>query len=174
LGDDREIGQAPNRLESGAEFLDIAEGLQDESVHPSVEQPPGLAGEVGLGFFPGGFAERFDSKAEGADRPDHRGPAGGHSASQLGGGPVDPLGLGREAILSEFARVGAEGVGLDDLGAGAEVFPVDGGDQVGLAEVQLVVADVEEDAALVEHGAHRPVEDVGPAVGEEGAQGHRS
>ncbi len=51
-------------------------------------------------------------------------------------------------------RLGAEGVGLEDLGAGFDVLLVDLADQVGLRQVQLIEAAVDEHAAGVEHGAH--------------------
>ena len=79
-----------------------------------------------------------------------------------------------EPVGRELHRVGAERVGLEDLGAGADVRLVDLLHQVGLLEVQLVVADVDEHAAAVQHGAHRPVEDVDAAVVEQIAEGRMS
>jgi hypothetical protein len=55
--------------------------------------------------------------------------------------------------------VRAEGVGLDDLGAGVHVVAVHGLDQLGLADVELVVAARVQHAALVEQRAHRAVEE---------------
>jgi len=68
--------------------------------------------------------------------------------------------VGFESVLLEFVRGGAERVGLDDVGAGADVFGVDLADQVGVAEIQLVVATVNVDAFGVEHRTHRAVNDV--------------
>ena len=69
-----------------------------------------------------------------------------------------------QSMAGQPEAVGAEGVGLKNLGAGLQVLLVNGEDQAGIGEVQLVVAAVDEDAAGVEHGAHG-------AVGEHGAAG---
>ena len=45
-------------------------------------------------------------------------------------------------------------VGLDDVGAGANVFDVNLADQIRIAEVQLVVTTIDVDALGVEHRAH--------------------
>ena len=50
--------------------------------------------------------------------------------------------------------VGAEGVGLENLGAGLQILLVDGENQAGIGQVQFVVATVDEDPAGVEHRAH--------------------
>ena len=54
--------------------------------------------------------------------------------------------------------VRAEGVRLDDLRARLQILLVDRAHQLGLRQVQLVVAAVDEDAAFVEHRPHRSVE----------------
>ena len=95
----------------------------------------------------------------------------GRLAGERGGRGVDPLGLVGQPVGRELERVGAEGVGLEQLGAGPDVLAVDVAHQVRLPEVELVVADVEEHAPPVEHGAHRPVHDVDAAVGQQVAQG---
>ena len=58
----------------------------------------------------------------------------------------------------------AERVGLDDVGAGADVFCVNLAHEVGVAQIQFVVAAIDVDALGIEHRAHRAVEDV-DAVG---------
>ena len=60
---------------------------------------------------------------------------------------------------SELDAVGAKRVGLDDVGAGADVFLMDLTDQVGVRQIQLVEAFVDEDALRIEHGPHRAVAD---------------
>src|SRR5262249_50809549 len=69
---------------------------------------------------------------------------------------VQPVG---EAERSKLDPVGAEGVRLDDVGAGADVLLVDLRDEVRLREVQRVEALVDEDALRVEHRPHRAVAD---------------
>jgi len=75
--------------------------------------------------------------------------------------------------VSSASPVGPEGVRLEDFRAGAHVFGVHFLHEPRLLQVQLVVADVEEEALAVEHGAHSPVEDVDTAVGKEGSEGDR-
>ena len=72
--------------------------------------------------------------------------------------------LAFQSVLLKFVSGGAEGVGLDDVGAGADVFGVNLAHQIGIAEIQLVVAAIDVDALGIEHRAHRAVEDV-DAVG---------
>ena len=64
-----------------------------------------------------------------------------------------------QAEVGELEAVGAERVGLDDVGARVDVLAVHVGDEVRLREVQLVEAAIEEDAPRVEHRAHRAVAD---------------
>jgi len=63
-----------------------------------------------------------------------------------------------ESVLLEFVGSRAERVGLDDVGAGANVFGVYLADQIGRAEVQLVVTAINVDALGVEHRTHRAVD----------------
>ena len=64
-----------------------------------------------------------------------------------------------ESVLLEFVGSRTERVGLDDVCAGANVFGMNLADQVGRAEVQLVVTAINVDALGVEHGTHRAVDD---------------
>ena len=61
--------------------------------------------------------------------------------------------------------VGAKGVGLNDGGAGLQVFAVHLADDLGLGNVELVVAAIDEDAAAVEHGSHGAVTENGTGDG---------
>ena len=62
-----------------------------------------------------------------------------------------------ETEWHESQSIGAEGVGRDDVRTRSHVCAVNVLDQVG-AEVDLVVAAVDEHATLVDLGAHRTVE----------------
>src|SRR5262245_48476741 len=53
----------------------------------------------------------------------------------------------------------AVSVGLDDLGAGFDVFAVDGEHYLGAGNVQLVVTAIDVNALGIDHRAHRAVED---------------
>ena len=170
------IGQiadaARTACERGAELVHVAEGLEDESVHAALEQALAPAARTSRrASSSDSLAERLDPDAERADRAEHRGarrrpprgPAAAAAALIRSVSSASPY-------VRQLERVGAEGVGLEQLGAGPDVLAVDVPHEVGLPEVQLVVADVEEHAAAVEHRAHRPVHHVDAAVGQQIAQ----
>ena len=64
-----------------------------------------------------------------------------------------------ETFLRKLQPVRAEGVRLDDLRARLRISAVNLPHQIGRAEVELIVALVDEHAFRVEHRAHRTVED---------------
>ena len=59
-----------------------------------------------------------------------------------------------------------EGVGLNDVGPGANIFGVNLAHEIGVTEVQLVVAAIDVDAFGIQHRAHRTVEDQDAIAGE--------
>ena len=163
-----------HRAHRRAQLVHVAEGLEDEPVDAAGEESLRLAAE-GLLAPPRRWSRRTARSGRPAGRwRRRRGAAARRLARQPGRGLVDPLGVVGQPVVGQLPRVGAEGVGLDDLRARLHVGPVDVADQVRLLQVQLVVADVEEGALAVEHGAHRAVDDVDPAVGEEFAEGWHS
>ena len=78
----------------------------------------------------------------------------GRFARQPHAGLVDGFQLFGHAEGGQARPAAAEGVGLQDLGAGFDVLLVNLADQVGLRKVQLIEAAIDEHAARVEHGAH--------------------
>jgi hypothetical protein len=132
--------------------------LEEEEVDPALEKALGLL-PVGV---PGLLGPDVSDRGEGlADRPDgagHEGPPLRRLAGDPRALPVDRPHLGVEPVGPELEPVGAERVGLDDVGAGLEVLVVDLADEAGVREVELVEAAVQEDPARVEHRAHGPVE----------------
>ena len=83
--------------------------------------------------------------------------------SQLDAGSIDFGDLGRQAVAREAKTIRAEGIGLDDFGAGLQVILMDGKDQIRIGQVEFVVAAVDEDAAGVKHRAHGAVCEHGAA-----------
>ncbi len=171
LGDDREIGDAPHRAQRLVDLVHVGERLQDEAVHPTRYEALHLPLEVGERLLARQRAERLEPHAERSDGAYDAGPTGARLAGQLGRHPVDLLGVVGEPVGAELHRVGAEGVGLEDLSPGAHVGLVHFLDELGLLHAQLVVTDVQEEALGIQHGAHRPVEDVDFAVVQEVAEG---
>ncbi len=62
-----------------------------------------------------------------------------------------------KAVPLQPDGVRAERIRLDDCRAGLQILRVHRAHQLRLRDVQLVVAAVDEDAAAVQHGAHRPI-----------------
>ena len=85
-------------------------------------------------------AERAGDVARALGGP--RGHLVAHRAGQLRRLEVELVGELLHAVVGQRDRVGVEGVGLDEVGAGLEVLAVDAGDDVRLGErEQVVVAD---------------------------------
>ena len=107
-----------------------------------------------------GLAPRLDADAERADRAGDVG-ADRRAAWRAIFAPcaLIVVQLVGEAERAELDAVGAERVGLDDVGAGADVLLVHLGDEIRLREVQRVEALVDEDALRVQHRPHRAVAD---------------
>ena len=159
--------------QSFARFIQRGHGLDDEQVDAGIGQGTDLLSKGGASFIEAGFAQRLEPDAE---RADGAGNVGGARLlllevvdglpGQLDACGVDLGDLRGEAVAGEAEPVGAEGVGFEDLGAGLEVFLVNREDEVGVREVQFVVAAIDEDTAGVEHRAHG-------AIGEHGAMWRR-
>jgi hypothetical protein len=60
-------------------------------------------------------------------------------------------------VPSKAEAIGSKGIGFDNFGAGLQVFVMDAANQIGLGEIQFVVATVDEDALGIEKGSHRAV-----------------
>ncbi len=73
LAHDGEVGAAPHRPQRGVDLVEIAEGLQDESVHAARDQAIHLAPEERLGLLTGGRTEGLDAHPQRTDRAYHRG-----------------------------------------------------------------------------------------------------
>ncbi len=160
LRDDRERGRGGAAgAHGGAEFAQVAEGFEHEQVDAAVGERLGLFAEDRLGFVESGLAKRLDADAERSDRAGDVGLVASGRAREPRALLVD----GREPRLETERRqldaVRPERVRLDHVGAGAHVGLMEVGDEVGLREVQLVEAAIEEDALGIEHRPRRTVGD---------------
>ena len=160
-----------SNLQDSVHFVQVAERFEHEAVHATGEQPRYLASKQGLRVGLRRWAEGLDADAKWSDRADDARPPARRGACEVGRSVVDFLGVVCETVAVELQRIGAEGVGLQDLGACAHVLGVHFLHQPWLLQTQLVVADVQEEALAVQHRAHGPVEDVDPAVIQECAEG---
>jgi hypothetical protein len=83
-------------------------------------------------------------------------------AGQPNPGPVDIVDPGLQAKACQAYTVGTEGIGLQHLGPGLQIFHMHGADELGLLQIQLVVAAVDKDPTSVQHGPHGSVAQHGP------------
>src|SRR5207248_2347898 len=83
----------------------------------------------------------------------------GNLARKLGGRAIDLGYLCRQPVLLELEAVCTEAVRLQNFGACFFVSLVNVAHQIRGAQVQFVIALVDEDALVVEHRPHRTVED---------------
>ena len=136
-----------------AQFVEVAERLEDQQVDAGFEQGIDLFAEGGARFGEGGGPERLDAHVERSHGAgDER--AVGRFARQAHAGQVDGLQLFGEAERAQTLPGGAERVGFQDLGAGLGVLLMDLANHVRRREVELVEAAVDEHAARVQHGTH--------------------
>ncbi len=106
----------------------------------------------------GDLAQRLNADAQRTHRPGHqRIEALGRLAGQARALTVDVGQLVHTSVLGQTKRIGAEGVCFNDLGPGVQVFLMDAADEIGLRDIQLVVAAVDEDTLGVQQGAHGAV-----------------
>ena len=164
-GDHDEDGKVRRSFFGGQEgfagLIESRHGLDKEQFYAGICQGADLFGEGGAGFVEAGLAEGLEADAERADGASDVGGSGllffeviDGLAGEADSSCVDFGDFGGKAVTSEAEAVSAEGVGFDDFRASLEVVLVDGEDQVGVGEVEFVVASVDEDAARVEDRTH--------------------
>jgi hypothetical protein len=167
LCDDRELAGLADGEDRGLQLGQVAQRLEDDQVSPGLQERLDLLAERRASLVGRDRSERGQRLAE---RPDRSGQEDGLAtlltrlAGDLDRPEVDVADLILEPVLGQLEAVGAEGVGLDQLGAGADVLTVDALDDAGLGEVELVEAALVGDAARVDHRAHAAVGEDGPAL----------
>ncbi len=201
------VEQLGDRVQRRLHVERVDVGLGQQQVDAALEQRLGLravgrdqlverdraeAGVVDVGRQGRGLGGRPDRAGDEARLAVGALGALGGAAGDLGGGEVDVGDVVAHLVVLGRDRVGTEGVGLDDVGAGLEELEVDVLDRRGLGEHQQVVEAAQAGAVageaiaaerrLVEpqrldHRPHRAVED-DDAVTDEGLQelgtvGHR-
>jgi hypothetical protein len=159
LRHDGQVAHAPDGVDCRPDLVQVAERLEHEQVDTALDEGPRLFAEELARFVDAGLAPGLDADAERPDGPGDVGAIAGRLACDPGAFFVDGRHLVGETERAELHPVGAERVGLDDVRAGAHVFPVHARHQIRLRDVQRVEALVDEDAAGVEHRAHRAVGD---------------
>ena len=166
--DDGQIAEAARRSDGDLNLLERSKGLKEEQVGPRFPKYADLLAEDGVGL-------RARQRAVGckalAQRPHvardkERAPGHlAHVAHQLDGLEVEFAHGVAEAKCGQPGAVGAKGVRLDHIGAGAGIGLVNLADPAGAREHQLFEALFAAGTARKEHGAHG-------AIHQERAFGH--
>ncbi len=136
-GEDGERRDAPDGGDRALQLGQVEEGLDGEEVYASPLEDLRLLGEDLRALL---VRDRLQL-AEGADRAgDEHVPAGHLSrfAGELDGGRVDCVQVILEVVRGELPAVGAEGVRLDQVGAGGDEAGVQLDDGLGRAQVGLL------------------------------------
>ena len=172
IGSSRDRAHATHR---GTELAEIAERFEHEEVDAALGERLGLLTKRRFRLVEPGLAPGLDADAQRTDRARHVGLFARDVPGDLRTLPVDGTHAIGETERGQLDAIRAERVRLEDVGAGAEVLPVDLGHQVLLRQVQLVETAIEEDALRVEHRSHRPVADQDALVErfEKGLHGRR-
>ena len=153
----RETARTPRTAAPSS--LEVAERFQHEEVDAALGERLRLLAKCLLRFVETGLPPGLDANAQRPDRAGDVGLFARHVTRDLRPLLVDrPRALG-EAERGELDAIGAERVGLENVGAGAEIVPVHFRHQVVLRQVQIVETAIEEDALGIEHRSHRPVAD---------------
>src|SRR5438876_4377694 len=133
------------------EFLDVAEGFEDQQVNPAFEQRCDLFAEGVFGFLEGSFSQRFNPDDQGPYRSSDPGIEALCSfLSKPGSGEIDFPDFPSEPMPLEPIAVAAKGVGFNDLRAGLQVFMVNATYKIRLGEIQFVIATIDENALGVQ------------------------
>ena len=155
--DDRQPRDAPHRVERRRQLVEVEEGLDHEQVDAPAFEELGLLGEDRSAL----VRREAVELAERADRAADVDVAPGDVAGlpgELDARFVDAGDVVLEVLRAQLVAVRAEGVRLDQLGAGADEARVQGDDALRRADVRLLRAAKPRHRARDEH-AHAAVRD---------------
>ena len=157
-GDDGQVGSDLARGEDRlAHDREITEGLDQEDVDATLDQTTHLLGEHRAGLVEAGRAKGFDAQPERANAAGHVAPIAGSLPGDLGTAPVDGVELVVGAMLAQLVTIGPKGIAGQHLCARLAIGLVDLPDDFFSAEIEGVVALVEEEPAVIELGTDATV-----------------
>ncbi len=140
------------------QFLDIAEGFQDEKIHAAFGQGCNLFPKSCARLLEGSLAQRFNSNSQRANR------TGNIDIEALGGvvrqtraRPVDLVDLVRQTVPSESKAVRTKCVGFNNFCASLQITLMHRVNHFRLREVQFVIGTVDENTVRVQQCAHRSI-----------------
>ncbi len=160
LRDDGQRTDVANRRHALFHFRDVRHRLEDEQIDAAVPQRLGLFAKVLARFVECCWTVRLDADAERPDRAGDVYRVASGLTRNLHRFQIDLAQIVFNAERPQLDSIRAIRVGLEDLGARADVLLVHFQDDLRRPKIQLVVALVDEDAFGVEHRPHRAVEEV--------------
>src|SRR5207253_122076 len=75
-----------------------------------------------------------------------------------------------EAVLAQLRRGRTEGICLNDVGAGVQVFSVNLAHEIRISDIQFIVTAINVNALRVQHSAHRAIKDVNAVTIKKGSE----
>src|SRR5258706_14022247 len=141
------------------DLVHIRERLENKQITPAVLERLELFTEPGARFVETGGAEWLETNSERTNGAGDEDVIFRDVARKFRRGSVDLADLRLEPILGQLDPVGTEGICLQHFRPGFLVRLVNIAHEVWGADVQLVVALVDEHALVVKHRAHPTVED---------------
>ena len=129
-----------DREDAGLDLVQVGHRLQHHQVHPGGNACPHLLAEQLIGLCKGEGAGRLHQLAQRPDVQRDQGAVRLRCTDRINGLPCvldgggDDLSGGMSAGLQLLAA-GAEGVGVQDVGSGQQIFPMHLGDDFGMGEV---------------------------------------
>src|SRR5207237_3583252 len=136
------------------DLVQIGEGLEDEDIAAAILERLELLAKSRARFIQTGRSQGLDPNAKRTHRSGDEQIILGDIARDFGGGAIDLRDLRHESVLRELDAIGAEAVGLENLSPCFSVRLVYVAHKIGCAQVELVVALVDEDTLVVEHRPH--------------------
>ena len=167
LRDDGQVGDRADRFDRERDLGEVRERLDDARVDAAFEESLRLLAERGARVLRRHAPERRQVLAERPDGPEDQDVAArrlAHVTGEPHAAAVDLPHLALEPVRRELEAVGAEGVGLDQVGPRRDVLGVDRLHEPRVVQVEDVEARVERHPARVEHRAHRAVAEERPGV----------
>ena len=152
----RQVGVLLGGQNGTASLGQIHHGLEDDGVGPGV-----LGGHAHffinlVALVKGHGAHGLHQLAAGAGRHGHLGVGAPGGVLGAADGHRDDL-LHRMTRAGQLEPVCAKGVGIDQVGTGLHIHPVDGGDRFGLLQTDQLGSLAQLQALFLQHGAHGTV-----------------
>ena len=159
LGDQRHLtpGRLPYRQYRLAQFVEVAESLENNCIHPRLGERRCLLPEQIASLGKTHRTQWFQPYSQWAHRPGNERLVACHFPGDPHARLVDLPQLFGEPEPAQTLAIRTVGVGFDDLGARPHILLVHIADQSRQREVQFVIAAVDENALGVKRRTHGPI-----------------